>query len=140
LRVSAAIQGSARRTLSPILQLTVAGTATTIRILSPVIGSYLNLSPVQVQGQIGDPGLNVSVNGIAASKSGNTFSASVPLIEGTNTITAVATAAGGTTGSSSVEEFLDTTPPRVTITSPNDGGHTTNSSVNVTGIVNDIVV
>ena len=140
LRVSAAIQGSARRTLSPVLDLTVSGTATSVRILTPAADSYLNLSPIPVQGQIGDPSLNVSVNGIAAAKSGNTFSASVPLIEGTNTLTAVATAAGGTTGSNSVQVFLDTTPPRVTITSPVDGGHTTNSSIDVTGIVNDIVV
>jgi hypothetical protein len=139
-RVSAAIQGSARRTLSPIAQINVTGTGTSVRILSPATGSYLNLSPVAVQGTIGDPTLSVSVNGIPAAKSGTTFSASVPLIEGTNTITAVATSAGGTTGSSSVEVFLDTTPPRVTITAPTDGGHTTNAAVDVTGIVNDIVV
>jgi hypothetical protein len=102
LRVSVAIQGSARRTLSPVLQITVAGTATTIRVLSPGSGSYLSLSPVQVQGTIGDASLNVVVNGITASKSGTNFSASVPLIEGTNTITAVSTAASGSTGSSSV--------------------------------------
>jgi hypothetical protein len=140
LRVSADIQGSGSPRLSPVLELSVIGISTSIQILSPTPDSYLNLSPVQVQGQLGDPSLNVSVNGIAATKSGNTFSASVPLIEGTNTITAISVAAGGAAGSSSVHVFLDTTPPRVTITSPRDGGHTTDSSVDVTGIVNDIVV
>jgi hypothetical protein len=140
LRVSASIAGNPAATLSPVLDLTVAGVSTSIQILSPATDSYLNLSPIQVQGTIGDPSLTVTVNGVNAVKSGTSFSASVPLIEGTNTITAVSTAPGGSTGSSSVQVFLDTTPPRVTITSPIDGGHTANASVDVTGIVNDIVV
>ena len=140
LRVSAGLRGSARRVLSGVLEVAITGTATSIRILSPARDAYLSLSPVVVRGQLGDPSLNVTVNGVPATKSGNDFSASVPLIEGTNTLTAVAIGTGGASSSDSVQVVLDTTAPRVTITSPADGFRTTEASLAVSGIVNDIVV
>jgi hypothetical protein len=140
LRVSAGLRGSARRVLSGVLELPITGTATSVRILAPARDAYLSLSPVVVRGQLGDPSLNVTVNGIPAAKSGLEFTASVPLIEGTNTLTAVAIGNGGASGSDSVQVVLDTTAPRVTITSPTDGFRTTESALAVSGIVNDIVV
>lgn len=140
LRVSIGIRGSARRVLSSVLQVTVTGTATAVRILSPSRDAYLNLSPVVVRGTIGDPSLNISVNGIQATKSGTEFTASVPLIEGTNTLTAVASTPSGASSSDSLQVVLDTTAPRVTIASPTEGFRTTDASINVSGIVNDIVV
>ncbi len=140
LRVSAGIRGSIRRTLSGVLELIVSGTATSVRILTPARDAYLSLAPVIVTGQIGDPSLNVTVNGIPAAKSGTSFTASVPLIEGTNTLTAVAIGTGGASSSDSVQVVLDTTPPRVTIAAPLDLSRTTDPNINVSGIVNDIVV
>jgi uncharacterized Zn-binding protein involved in type VI secretion len=140
LRISVAMQGSARRILSSVLDLQVTGAATSVVLLSPAADSYLSLSPVQVQGTIADASLTVVVNGITAAKTGTSFSASVPLIEGANTITAVATSAAGGSATASVQVFLDTTPPRVTITSPLNDSRTTAATLDVSGIVNDIVV
>lgn len=56
------------------------------------------------------------------------------------TVTAVATNPNGTTSTASIQVTLDTTPPKVTVESPADGSATTEASVTVTGIVNDIVV
>jgi hypothetical protein len=141
LRVSAAFRGSLVRALSSPLTLNVLGTTGTgITILSPADLAYLNVSPITVSGTVGDPGASVVVNGVAASGGGGTFQASVPLVEGTNTLTAVATNTGGTTSTASVQVTLDTTPPRLTIESPADNLETVDAAVTVSGTVNDIVV
>src|SRR5205823_6095609 len=95
-------------------------------------------SPVTVNGTVSDPTASVTVNGLAAGS--GTFSVAVPLIEGNNTLTAVARNAQGTTSTASIDVTLDTTPPRVAIDSPTDGFSTADSSITVTGIANDIVV
>ncbi len=109
-------------------------------IATPTVSSLFSQSPVNVTGTVEDPGAQVSVNGITAPVSGNSFLATVPLREGVNTITAVAQNSDATTSTASVEINLDTTPPHVMIYSPTDNSITTDSSVTVTGLVNDIVV
>lgn len=111
-----------------------------VTITSPANLSYGNFSPITVQGTVDDPNAMVTINGATAAASGGTFSLSVPLVEGTNTLTAVATNAGGNQGSASIDVTLDTTPPHVTIDSPGSGTTTTSGTVTVTGIVNDVVV
>ncbi len=140
-RVSAAFLGKLLRVFSSPLTFNVTGTvATGVTISQPANLVFLNSSPIIVSGTVGDPGATVTVSGIKAIGSGQTFQTTVPLQEGTNTITAVAANTNGTTSTASVQVTLDTTPPRVTIGSPPDGFHTTESSITVTGIVNDIVV
>ena len=114
--------------------------APVVTITSPANLSYGNFSPITVRGTVNDPNATVTINGAAAGSSGGTFSLSVPLVEGTNTLTAVATNIGGNQGSASVVVTLDTTPPHVTIDFPPSGSITTDSAVSVTGLVNDIVV
>jgi glucodextranase-like protein len=141
LRVSAAFRGAITRALSSPLTINITGTTGTgIAILAPADLAYLNTSPIIVSGTVGDPQANVTINGVPASVSGGSFQASVPLVEGTNTLTAVASNSGGTTSTASLQVTLDTTPPRVTIESPVDGLVTTDASVTVSGSVNDIVV
>lgn len=141
LRVSAAFRGSIVRANSSVLTVNVTGTtATGITILSPANQSYLSTSPINVSGSVGDPGATVTVNGIPAPVTAGTFQLTVPLVEGTNTLTAVANNSGGTTSTSSVQVTLDTTPPRVTIESPASNLVTTDTAVTVAGTVNDIVV
>jgi hypothetical protein len=140
LRVSAAFQGKLTRALSAPVTITVAGTATTLRITSPGNLAYVNTTPLQVSGTMGDPAAAVTVNGIAATSGGGTFLATVPLLEGTNTLTAVATNSNGSTTTASVQVTLDTTPPRLTVTEPSDGLVTIASTVAVSGLINDIVV
>jgi hypothetical protein len=140
LRVSAAFRGSLLRALSPPLTVNITGTATGITILSPASLAYLNTSPLVVSGTVGDPTATVTVNGTPAAVSNGTFQQTVPLVEGTNTLTAVAQNSGGTTSTSSVQVTLDTTPPRVTIEAPEADQVTTASTITVAGTVNDIVV
>ena len=61
----------------------------TVAITSPADGAVFNSSPVTVEGTVSS-NTNVTVNGIQANVSNNTFSASIPLIEGANTITVIA--------------------------------------------------
>ena len=140
LRVSAGFKGSLLRAFSPVMTVTVVGTGTGISIGSPAVSAYLGTSPTLVTGVVVDPGAQVTVNGIAAQVSAGSFSASVPLQEGSNTLTAVAQNTNGTTSTDSRVVTLDTTPPHVTIDSPGNDTSTAETSVTVTGIVNDIVV
>lgn len=114
--------------------------APVVSITSPANLSYGNLSPITVRGTVDDPNATVTINGASAVDSGGTFSLTVPLVEGTNTLTAVATNIGGNQGSASIVVTLDTTPPHVTIDFPPSGSVTTDSAVTVTGLVNDVVV
>jgi hypothetical protein len=77
---------------------------------------------------------------VTAPNAGGTFTTAVPLSEGNNTITAVATSIGGATATTSIQVTLDTTPPHLSILSPPVGVDTSDATVNVSGLVNDIVV
>ena len=112
----------------------------TITITSPTNLSYLNISPTTVNGTVDDPTATVTVNSVQAAVVNGRFSVALPLAEGPNIITARATSSAGAVGTASVEATLDTTPPHVTITSPPDQFVTTDASITVAGIVNDIVV
>ena len=140
LRVSAAFQGKITRVLSAPLTVSVQGTSATLTITSPANLAFLSVSPTNVRGTVGSPQTAVTVNGVPAAVSGTTFSAQVPLLEGTNTLVAVGQTSGGTASTASVQVTLDTTPPQVSINSPEAGFVTSETTVNVSGLVNDIVV
>jgi len=140
LRVSAAFQGSLQRATSAPVTVNVTGSATGITISVPNNNAYLNTQLVTVRGTVGDPAATVIVNGVSAPVSGGAFVTTVPLNEGPNTLTAVANNANGTTSTASSLVTLDTTPPRVDIYSPANGSVTTDATVTVTGLINDIVV
>lgn len=141
LRVSAAFTGMSTRVNSSTLTLSITGqTPITIQIASPLNSAYVNLSPIAVTGTIGQASATVQVNGINAVMNGTSFTASVPLIEGSNIITAVATANTGATATASTNVTFDTTPPRVTVQTPLPNIITSQATIAVSGIVNDIVV
>jgi hypothetical protein len=140
LRVSAAFSGKLLRAFSAPLTVMASGTSTTLGITAPGNLAYLNTTPINVTGAVGDAGASVEVNGVPGTVSGNTFLATVPLLEGTNTLTAVATNSNGTNTTASVQVTLDTTPPRLTVTAPEDGFTTVAPAVAVSGLINDIVV
>ena len=114
--------------------------APTVSLSAPANLSFTSISPVTVRGTVDDPNATVTINGIAAPLTAGSFATLVPLTEGINTLTAVATNAAGNSGTASVSVTLDTTPPHVTIDSPAGAGVTTDSTVTVSGAVNDIVV
>ena len=139
-RVAAGFRGSLTRALSAPLTFTVTGGNTGIRILSPGNLLYTNTSPANVSGTVGDPAATVKVNGVNAPVTNGSFLATIPLVEGLNTLTAVATGAGGVTATSTVQATLDTTPPHITIDSPAAASTTTEASITVSGTANDVVV
>ena len=112
----------------------------TVKFTAPANLSYLNLSPTTVTGTVDDPTATLTINSIQVPVASGQFSATIPLAEGPNIITGTATSAAGAVGTASIEVTLDTTPPRVTITSPADKFVTTEDAISVAGIVNDIVV
>ena len=68
---------------------------------------------------MGDQHGAVVVNGVPAVVTGTAFTAQVPLLEGTNTLTAVVDERrAGRRTTASVQVTLDTTPPQVHIDTP----------------------
>jgi hypothetical protein len=114
--------------------------APNIRLTLPGNLSYLNISPTTVTGTVDDGAATVVVNNVAAAVGNGQFSLSLPLQEGPNLITAAATNTSGAVGTATLSVTLDTTPPHVTITSPQDQFVTTDASISISGNVNDIVV
>lgn len=78
-----------------------------ITIASPQDGAVVSSSPITIAGDVNN-NANVTINGIRASVNGSTFSASIPLIEGQNTIMAVAADQYGQSVSKSIRVTLST--------------------------------
>jgi hypothetical protein len=93
-----------------------------ITISSPQDGATVNDTPITVTGSVSNSA-EVTVHGAAASVSGDSYSASIPLEEGSNTITATATDAYGRAAIATVTVTL---PARGTLT-----GTVTDSSTNL---------
>lgn len=98
----------------------VAVPAPVVTIATPQDLAVVVSSPVTVTGEVDDPSATVSVNGVPASVDALTgaYTASVPLQEGSNVLTAEATNATGT-GAASIAVILNTADaPAVIITAP----------------------
>lgn len=137
LRVSAAFRGTLRRVFSAPLSVIVTDQPPLdLTIQSPSNGAYLSTSVVDVTGTVNGAGAQVTVNGIHATVSGSGYTASVSLVEGINTLTAVATNAG-LTSTVSIAVTLDTIPPEIAITTPSDGAVFDAAAITVVGTVSD---
>jgi hypothetical protein len=110
-----------------------------ITISSPAAGTVTKANNVVVTGTVDQPVVLVTVGGVAATLTGDMFSATVPLHEGDNPIVVAARNAGDLTGTASVVVLRDTSPPRVAIVSPANGAVITGSTTTVTGTVLDQV-
>jgi Glucodextranase, domain B len=110
-----------------------------IVITEPPDLSFVTGTTLAVGGTVTDA-VSVSVNGVAAAVSGTSFSATgVPLVEGGNTVTATATDGAGHVGTATINVVRDLTPPHVAIYTPAAGSTIADSTVTVSGLVNDIV-
>ncbi|HEY6871527.1 MAG TPA: Ig-like domain-containing protein [Geobacteraceae bacterium] len=91
-----------------------------LHIDSPTDNSSVNTPVIAVSGTVDDANpATVTVNGIAATVVGRNFSLNeLPLQEGLNLVTAVATDAAGNTTTVSVKVIRDTVPPVVSVTAP----------------------
>jgi RHS repeat-associated protein len=106
-----------------------------VAIASPAADFLTSQATVEVTGTAAGA-TAVSVNGVTATLTGNDWTASVPLLEGANTLTATATNAFGS-AQAVVSGTLDSTAPAVSIQSPADGATLNTSPVTVTGAVLD---
>jgi RHS repeat-associated protein len=96
-------------------------------------------SPITISGQVDPDAISLTVNGEAIGVGGTTYSASVALQEGHNTISSRMVTASGDTTTASISVSLDLTPPYITVESHADGDTVYTDTVTVTGLVNDIV-
>jgi hypothetical protein len=91
--------------------------------LPPVIAATApaktNLTPLVLSGTVDDSLTAVTVNGSSASRAGKTFTTSVSLIEGPNTLTITATSPNGFVSTSTLEVVLGTI-PTIASTQPAD--------------------
>ncbi|MBE0427110.1 MAG: PKD domain-containing protein [Nitrospirae bacterium] len=107
-----------------------------ISITSPQDGAVITSSPITVSGNVSNDA-NVTVNDVQASVSNNAFSASIPLNEGSNTVTATATDRNNQTASHSINVIL-TTKGSITgrVTDSSTGLSLQSASVSVTDSLN----
>jgi hypothetical protein len=114
-----------------------------VKITSPTDLAAFGTTPITVAGTVDDPdaAVVVGLQRIPATVSGTTFTATgVPLQEGGNVVTAVATNAAGDTGTDSVTLVLDTIAPRVIVDAPPAASVTSADGVSVAGRVHDVVM
>lgn len=113
----------------------------TVTLDSPVSGFLTNGTNVMVSGTVGPAVFAVSVGGVLVTNfpGGSNYTAMVPLREGRNTLSAVATNEFGGVGVASVTVNRDTTPPMVNIETPTAGAILTVRQITVTGMINDVV-
>lgn len=111
-----------------------------ITIDTPVAFTLLNtMDDIDVSGTVQDASaVTVTVNGVAATVTGTSWTATLPAKEGLIPITAVAIDIVGNTGTATVEIRVDTTPPIIVIETPSDGITLPGVQVDVAGTASDI--
>ena len=111
----------------------------TVTFTSPATLITVGASPIDVTGTIDDPNAVLTLNGVPVTHSNGTFSASIALQEGANTLIARAIDANNHEGTAALSVSLDRTPPYITVDSPTPGSTVLTDRITVTGLVNDIV-
>ena len=112
--------------------------APVITVTEPVDGTVTNVVDQVISGSLSEPA-ELKLNGVLVPVAGdNTFSIGpVTLVEGSNAFTLTATDAAQNSSSVTVTVTLDSQAPVITINSPADGLLTTNSTLTVTGSLNE---
>jgi len=100
--------------------ITIDVTPPAVAITAPANNFKVKTASILVSGSM-EVGATVKVNGVNATVGGTTFSATIPLTEGENTVTAVAKDSAGNSGSVSITGGLDTTQPDAQINAPASG-------------------
>ena len=111
-----------------------------IAITAPADLSILAATNVDVAGTVEGGVASVSVNGIAAEITAGSFLArGVALIEGGNLLTATAAAVDGRVSTATVQVVRDLEAPHLSIDAPVAGAVLFEETIDVSGLVNDIV-
>lgn len=112
--------------------------APTLSVVSPINGVITNHSSMTVRGTVIDSSaVALTINGDSVFVTNGSFSTTVLLSEGINTITVVAADAAGNSSSQTRSVRLDTIPPVITVTSPVNGATVYRQTISITGIVTD---
>lgn len=130
---------------APVVHVYVVRQAPVVAITSPSAAAALRGPMVDVSGTVDvaraesvTPPVTVEVNHTPAVVSGRTFTAQVPAVDGSLTLTAAAIDAAGNVGTSAdVTVAIDSVPPVIAITEPVDGAFTKASVLHIAGTVND---
>lgn len=113
-------------------------TPPTLNVQQPADGALLNTASANVTGTFGDESqTTVTVNGVTATLTGNSFGAAVPLVEGANTLTVTATDAAGNRTTVTRTVTRDTGAPALSVTQPTDNAFTNQTELSVEGTVAD---
>jgi len=112
-----------------------------VKITSPADLAVVTTAAINVTGTVSDPAATVTLNGLAATVAGNTFTVTgVPLAQGRTSLTAIATTASGHSGTANVDVYRDGVPPRVAVRYPAAGSVLYTQKTDVLGMVDDVVV
>ncbi|MEO8196127.1 MAG: Ig-like domain-containing protein, partial [Thermoanaerobaculia bacterium] len=112
--------------------------APTLTITDPAAGSVVPEAAVEVSGSVDEPNLDrVTVQGVAAPVQGGSFSASVALVEGDNTLVVRATDRLGHTAEATRLVRRDSTAPGLEIAAPQEGSRIAALSVAVSGTIEE---
>ena len=108
----------------------------TVEIQAPTPDLPTNATSRVVTGIFTGDAVTLDVNGVPATLVGEVFTATVPLAEGANAVTATVTNDLGT-ARDMIVLVVDTTPPALTLEAPGDDFVTSDSTVEVRGTVAD---
>ncbi|MFZ1081171.1 MAG: Ig-like domain-containing protein, partial [Candidatus Kryptoniota bacterium] len=133
-----AIDASGNQSTQKVM-VTKDSTPPTLTVISPINGLITNASSVSVYGTVVDStAVTVTVNGTSVVVASDSFRTSAALIEGTNTITVIATDAAGNTTTAVVRTVRRySVAPVITISNPSNGLITNQASVTISGSVQD---
>ncbi len=110
-----------------------------VSIVSPPTLTTVGSSPLTITGTVDAAAASVSVNGVEVPIVDNEFTADVEVVEGYNTIVADMVTVDGQTSTASIAVSVDLTPPYITIATHEDGQVVYTPTLNIGGLVNDIV-
>jgi predicted transcriptional regulator len=102
----------------------------------PVI---VNSTTIQIEGWVSELVSSLVVQGTSVPMTGTAFQLEVPITEGLNPITLVATDLAGNSASHSFTVLRDTRAPTITLTAPAEGALLTDTSVRVAGLLDEMV-
>lgn len=111
-----------------------------IKINQPAEGATVNTASITVSGTYSDESATtITVNGIAATAQGNSFTANVLITEGQNTLLIVATDATGNRTEVTRTVTRDTSAPILSVGEPEDFTYTNANEIQISGNFSDAI-
>ncbi|HTC93758.1 MAG TPA: Ig-like domain repeat protein, partial [Terriglobales bacterium] len=110
-----------------------------VKIFSPQAGAYIKGPVITVTGSVADASPTMTdVNAISTMLNPDgTFSTQIPVVDGPLNIIATSHDAAGNVGTAQVPVIIDSVPPVITVTTPQDGLITNQATQTVQGTVTD---